>query len=187
MTLSLGSARLSSLATSRSSRLQSRDSWQSVITTTTFAMDDGSCPFNPLLANAFFRAGYIESWGRGIEKIHRECREHGNEPPVYDSGMAGLMLSFRADPAHLQAAALEPTRGTTPIPTPIPTPITTPIAVQRQLLSLIFANPEISQQELAVALGLTRDGIKYHLNRMKRAGTIRHVGPARGGRWEVAK
>jgi len=30
-----------------------------------------SKPFNPLLANAFFRAGYIESWGRGIEKILR--------------------------------------------------------------------------------------------------------------------
>ena len=28
-----------------------------------------SKPFNPLIANAFFRAGMIESWGRGIEKI----------------------------------------------------------------------------------------------------------------------
>ena len=35
-----------------------------------------SHPYNPLIANAFFRAGYIEAWGRGIEKIHRECREH---------------------------------------------------------------------------------------------------------------
>ncbi len=31
-----------------------------------------SHPFNPLIANAFFRAGYIESWGRGIEKISRD-------------------------------------------------------------------------------------------------------------------
>jgi ATP-dependent DNA helicase RecG len=28
-----------------------------------------SQPFNPDVANAFFRAGYIESWGRGIERI----------------------------------------------------------------------------------------------------------------------
>jgi len=48
-------------------------------------------------------------------------------------------------------------------------------------------SPNISQQELAAALGLTRDGIRYHLNKMKRAGVIRHVGPARGGRWEVVK
>lgn len=29
-----------------------------------------SRPYNPLIASAFFRAGYIESWGRGIEKIN---------------------------------------------------------------------------------------------------------------------
>lgn len=66
------------------------------------------------------------------------------------------------------------------------TPITTPIAAQHQLVSLILASPKISQQELAVALGLTRDGIRYHLNKMKHTGAIRHVGPARGGRWEVS-
>ena len=78
-----------------------------------------SCPFNPLLANAFFRAGYIESWGRGIEKIHRECREHGIKPPVYDFGMAGLMLTFRANPEHLQAAvgaAVAPPAGRFALP-----------------------------------------------------------------------
>jgi predicted HTH transcriptional regulator len=40
-----------------------------------------SRPFNPLIADAFFRAGYIESWGRGIEKINRACREHGISAP----------------------------------------------------------------------------------------------------------
>ena len=69
-----------------------------------------SLPFNPLLANAFFRAGYIESWGRGIEKIHRACREHGIDPPIYDFSMAGLMLTFYANPAHLQSAAEEAAR-----------------------------------------------------------------------------
>jgi ATP-dependent DNA helicase RecG len=49
-----------------------------------------SRPFNPLLANAFFRAGYIESWGRGIEKIKRACQEHGIAAPEFDFGMAGF-------------------------------------------------------------------------------------------------
>lgn len=25
-------------------------------------------PYNPDIANAFFRAGYVETWGRGIQK-----------------------------------------------------------------------------------------------------------------------
>lgn len=28
-----------------------------------------SQPYNPDVANAFFRAGMIETWGRGIERI----------------------------------------------------------------------------------------------------------------------
>jgi predicted HTH transcriptional regulator len=48
-----------------------------------------------LIANAFLRAGYIETWGRGIEKIHRECREHDIPPPVLDYKISGLMLTFR--------------------------------------------------------------------------------------------
>jgi ATP-dependent DNA helicase RecG len=142
-----------------------------------------SQPFNPLIANAFFRAGYIESWGRGIEKINRECKEHGIETPEYDFGMAGLMLTFHANPDHISAAGSFNGVGTTPNATPI----TTPITPQQQLRALIQAKPEISQKELASALGLTRDGIKYHLNRMKQDGVIRHTGPARGGRWEILK
>jgi ATP-dependent DNA helicase RecG len=62
-----------------------------------------SVPYNPLIANAFFRAGYIESWGRGIEKINRECKEHDIAPPIYDYGMSGLMLTFQANPRHMSA------------------------------------------------------------------------------------
>lgn len=45
-----------------------------------------------------------KTWGRGIEKTNRECREHGIEPSLYDGGMSGLMVTFRANPAHLPAA-----------------------------------------------------------------------------------
>lgn len=141
-----------------------------------------SRPFNPLLANAFFRVGYIEAWGRGIEKINRECKEHDIKPPEYDFGMAGLMLTFQANPAHMRTTVLDQDRTT-----PITTPNTTPITTRDKIASLIRAKPDISQQELAEALGMTRGGIKYHLNKMKQDGVLRHVGPARGGSWEVLK
>jgi ATP-dependent DNA helicase RecG len=134
-----------------------------------------SCPFNPLLANAFFRAGYIESWGRGIEKIHRECREHGIEPPVYDFGMAGLLLTFRANPAHLQVAALKLPGETTQKTT-------------QKILQILVRNHSFSRREIADALGnVSENGVKYHLERLKASGHIRRVGPDKGGRWEVLK
>ena len=38
---------------------------------------------------------------------------------------------------------------------------------------------------MAERIGITPDGIKYHLTRLRAAGVVRHVGPAKGGRWEV--
>jgi ATP-dependent DNA helicase RecG len=32
-----------------------------------------SSPYNPAIANAFFRAGEIEAWGRGVERIFAAC------------------------------------------------------------------------------------------------------------------
>ena len=43
-----------------------------------------SNPFNPDIANAFFRAGYIESWGRGTIKIINACESHRIAPPMFN-------------------------------------------------------------------------------------------------------
>lgn len=120
------------------------------------------------------------------------------EPPLYDFGMAGLMLTFHADPVHLQAAALEQRRGTTPIPTTQETvdttqettqetPRATQETTQERVLALLRAQPSITRRELASRLGLSDNGIKYHLERMKAAGVIRHVGATKSGFWEVLK
>ena len=42
-----------------------------------------SKPYNPDIARVFYRAGYIESWGRGIQKICDACKKLGAEEPEY--------------------------------------------------------------------------------------------------------
>ncbi len=41
-----------------------------------------SVPFNPAVANVFFRAGMIEAWGRGIERMMEACRGAGTPEPI---------------------------------------------------------------------------------------------------------
>lgn len=53
-----------------------------------------SRPYNPLIANTFFRAGYIESWGRGIQKIRESCEENGNEMAEYQVSSSEIMIEF---------------------------------------------------------------------------------------------
>ena len=44
-----------------------------------------SKPFNPDIANTLFRAGYIESWGRGTIKIINACKAHKIAPPIFEN------------------------------------------------------------------------------------------------------
>lgn len=44
-----------------------------------------SKPHNPDIANTFFRAGYIESWGRGTIKMINACKEHKIAPPTFSN------------------------------------------------------------------------------------------------------
>jgi ATP-dependent DNA helicase RecG len=53
-----------------------------------------SRPYNPLIANTFFRAGYIEAWGRGIEKIKESCMENGNDMAEYQVRPSEVMVVF---------------------------------------------------------------------------------------------
>ncbi len=56
-----------------------------------------SKPHNPDIANAFFRSGYVESWGRGIEKITGQCVEAGLPVPLFNVEGNDFWLIFRKD------------------------------------------------------------------------------------------
>ena len=53
-----------------------------------------SVPRNPGVANAFFRAGMIEAWGRGIGNIVRACQAAGTAKPQWEMEPGGLRLEF---------------------------------------------------------------------------------------------
>ena len=56
-----------------------------------------SKPNNPDIANAFFRSGYVESWGRGIEKINNQCVEAGLPVPQFSIDGTDFWLTFKKD------------------------------------------------------------------------------------------
>jgi ATP-dependent DNA helicase RecG len=56
-----------------------------------------SKPFNPDIANTLFRSGYIESWGRGIEKMLNYCLEARIPAPNYSFEGSDFLVEFRKD------------------------------------------------------------------------------------------
>ncbi len=56
-----------------------------------------SKPRNPDIANTFFRAGYIEAWGRGTIKIVEQCQKYGLPTPEFKSEGSDFWIIFNKD------------------------------------------------------------------------------------------
>jgi hypothetical protein len=63
-----------------------------------------SIPFNPDVASVFFRAGMIESWGRGIERLLEACQEAHTPAPELRYEHTALWVEFRFLPKHTVSA-----------------------------------------------------------------------------------
>lgn len=130
-----------------------------------------SQPFNPDVANAFFRAGMIEAWGRGIERIMEACSAARLPKPELRLEHTGLWIIFHFAVQRPIAGEEETTQETT----------------QEKILALLISQPFITRKDLAGRIGISADGVKYHLGKLKAAGLIRHIGPTKKGHWEVLK
>ena len=65
-----------------------------------------SHPYNPDIANAFFRAGEIETWGRGIDRVLRACRRAGAPDPKIRIEPGGLWFEFGFSDAYLESVGV---------------------------------------------------------------------------------
>ena len=149
--------------------------------------EHASLPHNPAIADAFFRAGLIESWGRGIHRIRQACEEAGNPEPRWRIEPGdGFWVEFPFSAAYLAADARytsdcpETTQKSTRTTQKSPRKTT-----RDRLLDYLRDEPHLTRRVLAERLGLTPDGVKYHLRKLKAAGVLRRVGSDRAGHWEV--
>ena len=138
-----------------------------------------SRPYNPDIANVFFRAGEIEAWGRGIERIIASCKKEGYPEPEFDYDGGGLWTVFYFGEAHKNGIS-----GTTQKTTQKTTQNLS--KKQEEILVYLKKNPNASRKELTDTItDLTEDGVKYNLTRLKNLGLIQRVGPDKGGYWKI--
>ena len=60
-----------------------------------------------------------------------------------------------------------------------------PIGNVRNIVSLVMKNPEINIAGMAHVLGLSQNGIKYHIKQIRKKIAFKHVGPWNAGHWEI--
>ena len=141
---------------------------------------------NPLIADLFRRIEMVESWGRGMTLIHQ------NAPAVEFRQVAGLFIASFARPSFSlndeeTTGTTENTKETTqkPLGNNVETTQKPHASPREKLLALLKAQPAINTKDLAQLSGATLYSVRHHLESLKAAGRVRHVGPSKGGRWEV--
>ena len=55
----------------------------------------------------------------------------------------------------------------------------------QKILDVLKSDPTATRKELAELLGLTPDGIKWNIEKLKKAGKLRRIGPDKGGKWDI--
>jgi ATP-dependent DNA helicase RecG len=128
---------------------------------------------NPLIADLFRRIEMVEAWGRGMPPIL------ANAPDVAFREIARLFVaSFERPSAAVEAP--KTTKQTTK-----ETPKKHTRNTKELVLKALQAQPDVTAKALALALKLSEASVRHHLRVLQAAQRIRHVGPTKGGHWEV--
>ena len=131
-----------------------------------------SRPYNPLIANTFFRAGFIEAWGRGIEKIKDSCEEAGNPMPEYTIKREDIMVMFRSLVSHTDQGTNQANQGDDN-------------SVVVRILKVLEKDPMLSQKKIADIIGEKYSTVKYYMESMKKSGVIKREGSSQKGKWII--
>ena len=136
-----------------------------------------SQPFNPDIANAFFRAGAIESWGRGIERIMSACRESGTPRPTIDYESGGIWIKFPFSTTYLAQVS----NGTDAKKSSGKSSGKT----EDKIIAIARKSPSVSIPQIAEILGISTRAVEKQIRQLKQAKRLRRIGPAKGGNWQV--
>ena len=140
-----------------------------------------SYPRNHNIANVFYKAGFVESWGRGFKKIAEEF-ERANLPlPTIEENGGGVMaivqrktidevIAERGEDVGVNVGNMSESELS-----------------ERQLniVSMIKENPFITGKEMSETMSVTQRTIERDLSVLQKAGIIRHEGRVNAGVWVI--
>ena len=141
-----------------------------------------SRPHNPNIAYVFYLAGFIEAWGRGIEKICEACRKDDVSIPEYKISSSDIMVKFTAPEERIIKKLHQNLHQNLHQKIPGKT-----VDRSEDILRLIHQNASISTTKIAKELGVSLRTIKTDMTNLVNSGIIERIGAARGGYWKIIK
>ena len=134
-----------------------------------------SKPYNPNIAHVFYLAGFIESWGRGIEKIRKALKEEELPMPEFTINSTDIMVKFVGTEDRI-------IRVTDKVTDRVTDKVTDN---EMNLLQLIREDPGYNMFMLAELLGISRKTVAKYIKNLKDKDIIERVGSDRKGFWKI--
>ncbi len=107
--------------------------------------------------------GWAEELGTGIRKIFKYSSLYsGDVPKVVEGDIFEVMV-------------------------PLLTTTKTTTKIQVQILDYLMLKPRSTARELASLLGLSEEGVRYHIKKLKSNKQLTYKGTPRSGEWVVTK
>lgn len=146
-----------------------------------------SKPYNPLIAQTFFKAGFIESWGRGFEKIKKECEEYGSPLPRVEIKSSGVMVKCVPSKVYMELLnKMKDKNVPDNVSQNVPDNVSQNLKeIEEEIMKNIIDNPYITQQQMADKLKVNRKTIQRGLNSLKEKNIIERIGSDRKGSWKI--
>ncbi len=138
-----------------------------------------SLPYNPDIAHIFYLAGFIESWGRGVEKICDALKADNLPLPEYTVHPGDIMIMFTGPEDRIIRVSNRVTDG---VPDRVPDKVT---EREKQLLMLLAEDPGYTKPMLAEKMAVSRKSVGEYLKSLKDKKIIERIGSAKKGYWKI--
>jgi ATP-dependent DNA helicase RecG len=151
-----------------------------------------SIPYNKTVAEIFFKAGFIEAWGRGISKIITGFKLAKLPVPDFEAKMGGIVVTVYRKSRENEG--LNDRQKTTKKDHVVENVIDHVVENvidnvtedrQLQILNYIKKNQYITTKELAKHLKVSRRTIMRDIDQLKTRKKLKRIGGDKGGYWEI--
>lgn len=140
---------------------------------------------NPIVAEAMKVLGYVNCYNRGIADVQRELAANGNGSAEFSFR---LITAFEAKVAKAgRQQELDQSTRDSSMKSNLKSNLKSSLKTRDKILKIIEVTPSITLSELATKLDMSLAGIKKHIRQLQTEGSLRRIGPDKGGHWEVVK
>lgn len=127
-------------------------------------------------ANHFNMLGEIEKYGSGVSRVIGLFQEAGLPVPTIEEICGGIRVTVR------KTDGKDTKKDTDRVTEKVTEKVT---ENQRKILSAITQNPQVSQEQIARTVGISRTHVAKNLKKLAEMSLVKRIGPDKGGHWEV--